>query len=231
MNCSAVLNLLEQRLDGALAPAVEQAVADHLNTCPTCHADWTAAEDLQSLLRDLPVAPARPGFADRVLARAHARVAASDDRAHTGRRIGYGTRRALALAAGLLVVVAAWLGIQAQPDRLPSFAAGSGEPLRLVFRSESALQGVTIALDLPAGTALRGHPGERQIRWQSDLASGTNVLELPLIVDGPGGVLVATLAHAGVTRAFQVRVQPHDTTADTTRDTNKNAPMDAKTDA
>lgn len=199
MNCVQVQSLLDARLDGELTPQVEREIVAHVRDCAACRANWVAAQTLKIALRELPIAPPRTGFEDRVLARARAR-ARSPEMSLRARR------GALALAAGLLVAVAAWLGARTATEPMPAYAAGTGEPLRLVFRSETALRDVTIELDLPAGTALRGHPGARVISWQSDLASGTNVLELPLVVDGPGGLLVARLAHAGETRAFRVRV-------------------------
>jgi hypothetical protein len=82
--------------------------------------------------------------------------------------------------------------------------------VRLIFRSASALDDVTIELVLPEGVELDGYPGQRRLVWQSDLRAGSNLLELPMLVHGDGGVLTATLNHGAERRQFSARVVPTD---------------------
>jgi hypothetical protein len=109
-----------------------------------------------------------------------------------------------ALAASLLLATGMWFGRQS----LPEVMAVSDQPVRLVFRSEDALAGVTIELNLPEGVELSGYPGQRHLVWQSDIQAGPNLLELPVQVHGRGGVLTATLNLGSERREFSVRVVP-----------------------
>jgi hypothetical protein len=119
-----------------------------------------------------------------------------------------------ALAAILALALVLWatretlLEAEAEPPvaRVEPAAAAGVQPVRLVFRSASALSNVTIELSLPAGVELAGYPGQRHLIWQSDLRAGANLLELPVLLHGPGGVVTATLNHGTERRQFSVRV-------------------------
>ena len=197
MNCTRALLLLEEQLDGSLEHLEEASLAEHLRGCGACAAARGAMVSLQQRLAAMPVPSPAAGFADRVLARAHA---ASPVRAPVARArpawIGG------ALAASLVMVIGLWFS----RETLPEVMAIANEPLRLVFRSEDALQGVTIEIELPEGVELAGYPGQRQLVWTSDIQAGPNLLELPVEVRGDGGVLTATLNHGAERRRFSVRV-------------------------
>lgn len=199
MNCTRARTLLEEQLDGALEPPGVAALAEHLRGCEDCARERESMSGLQAQLAALPVPPPSPGFADRVLAAAHA---AQPPVQHTSRRLPAWLGGAL--AASLLLATGMWFGRQT----LPEVMAVSDEPVRLVFRSEDALAGVTIELNLPEGVELEGYPGQRHLVWQSDIQAGPNLLELPVLVHGSGGVLTATLNHGSERREFAVRVVP-----------------------
>jgi hypothetical protein len=132
-------------------------------------------------------------------------------------------RWAFGAAAGCLLALGLWsqwrpsgpaVTAPANPaataDRVARVALGEPQrvqPVRLVFRSPAALSGVTIVLALPEGVELSGFPGRRELSWRTDLQRGTNLLELPVRVSGPGGVLTARLNLGEDSRAFSVRVQ------------------------
>ncbi len=202
MNCTRARSLLEEQIDGSLEHLAEAALAEHLRGCEDCSLEREAVRALQAQLAALPVPPARAGFADRVLAAAHAAQPAKH--ATTTRRapawIGG------ALAASLLLATGMWFGRQSLPEAMT--VAVADQPVRLMFRSEDALAGVTIELSLPEGVELEGYPGQQQLVWQSDIQAGPNLLELPVLVHGSGGVLVATLNHGSERRQFAVRVVP-----------------------
>jgi hypothetical protein len=197
MNCARALLLLEEQLDGPLECLAETALAEHLRVCGACAAERAAMLALQQRLAVMPLPPPAAGFADRVLARAHAAnpLAAPALRVRPWWIGG-------ALAASLLLMSGLWTS----RETLPEVLAIANEPVRLVFRSADALQGVTIELELPEGVELRGYPGQRQLVWQSDIQAGPNLLELPVEVRGGGGVLTATLNHGVERRQFSVRV-------------------------
>ena len=201
MNCTRARLLLEEQIDGSLEHLAEAALAEHLRGCEDCALERDAMRALQAQLAALPVAPARAGFADRVLAAAHAAqpaVQPATPRSRVPAWLGG------ALAASLLLATGMWFGRQS----LPEVMAVSDQPVRHVFRSEDAIAGVTIELNLPEGVELSGYPGQRHLVWQSDIQAGPNLLELPVQVHGRGGVLTATLNHGSERREFAVRVVP-----------------------
>jgi anti-sigma factor RsiW len=208
-------SLLDDHLDGALAPQVEAEISAHIAGCAECAALQQRAWRLHRSLQALPVPPSAPQYAERVLARAIATRAPERQRS---RRKGLsGTplwTAAGALVATLMIAVGLWSRREPAPvhtDTLPvariqpAVSAGV-QPVRLVFRSDSALSDVTIELDLPDGVELAGYPGQRRLVWQSNLQAGSNLLELPLLLHGPGGVLTATLNHGAERRRFAVQV-------------------------
>jgi hypothetical protein len=197
MNCLNFAMLLDEHLDGRLGADSEAQCREHLARCAACTARREEGLRLLEALRELPAATPDPDFADRVLS-ALASAQAPVPARHVSRAAWPG-----ALAAGLLLGIGV-LSWRSAP--MPEVQAGGESPLRLVFRSESALQGVTIELQLPDGLELAGYPGERRLVWTSDLRAGENLLELPVNAAGDGGVLTATLNHGGERRAFSVRV-------------------------
>lgn len=158
-------------------------------------------------LRALPVPDASDGFAPRVLgavrrARIRARIPAA----------GAALAASLALGVGL----ATWLGSTTQvPVEQPPadpyavmVVQGQVSPVRLMFRSPRALDGVTIHLQLPQGVELAGRPGRSELQWQASFQAGSNLLELPVIVQGgEGGVLTASLGYGQDRRQFAVLVK------------------------
>jgi hypothetical protein len=201
MNCTRARLLLEEQIDGSLEHLAEAALAEHLRGCQDCALERDAMRALQAQLAALPVTPARAGFADRVLAAAYAAqpaVQPATPRSRVPAWLGG------ALAASLLLATGMWFGRQS----LPEVMAVSDQPVRLVFRSEDALAGVTIELNLPEGVELSGYPGQRHLVWQSDIQAGPNLLELPVQVHGRGGVLTAPQNRGSERRELSVRVVP-----------------------
>lgn len=213
MNCADFQLLLEDHLDGSVDAEIEADLLDHARSCTRCHARREFAARLQAALRSVPVPPPSAGFADRVLATAREAWPEDDANGRIGRRFAR-QAGAGALAASLAIALGIWAiprdapGPAAQPPVavLQPAPAGAVQPVRLVFRSASALDDVTIELGLPEGVELAGYPGQRLLVWQSDLQAGANLLELPVVVHGSGGVVTATLNHGSERRQFSVRV-------------------------
>ncbi|MGQ0622963.1 MAG: hypothetical protein ACT4QA_24155 [Panacagrimonas sp.] len=209
MNCEDFRRLLDDESDlsghGSLAD-----LDMHAARCPDCRLRRHLESRLRQQLRTLQVPAPSSRYADRVLAHAH--------RNRTTRAAGLRGRQmwlpAFATAATLLLGLSWWATHQTAPDSgLESLATGSHpaarvQPLRLVFRSPAAVSGVTIELALPQGVELAGYPGERQLSWQTDLQSGSNLLELPVLTGGAGGIVTATLNLGSERRQFSVRLQP-----------------------
>lgn len=116
-----------------------------------------------------------------------------------------------AAAAGMALWFAGALpGVSGQPDSgLPTVNMSLYEPetVRLVFAAETPLEDATMTVTLPAGIELEGYPGEQEIRWETSLEEGRNLLPLTLIATSPGGgELRARLQHDTRNRTFRVRI-------------------------
>lgn len=217
MNCEDFHHLLIEEPDAERQARLFAHAAD----CAACRQRLEFESMLQRQLRTLPIPAPRPGFAERVLANAHR---AQRDQART--RASNGAQRPAliwAMAASLVLALGLWIARTPLPHQgmgqgieQPRIAqVNIGQPsqvqsVRLMFRSEKALSGVTIELGLPEGVELAGYPDQRQLSWQTDLQSGPNLLDLPVLVSRGGGVLTATLNLGGERRQFSVRVQAAD---------------------
>lgn len=164
---------------------------------------------LRRKLRDLPPPVMAADFPDRVFA------AVRRARRPVYLRpapLGFALAATLALGVGIGV----WVD-QSRRESAPQIVAVAPDavsPVRLVFRSPRTLPGVTIDLQLPDGVELAGHEGRSELRWQTDLAAGGNVLELPVIVrQGGGGVITASLSYGQDRRQFSVLVEARGPTA------------------
>ena len=154
-------------------------------------------EELLELLRTLPAPALAPAAADRIMQTVA--TAAQTQRplsAFADRLIGLGG----ALAATLLLTLAVTL-----PDTTP-VSVVTADPVRLLLHSERELKDVTIEIELPEGVRVRGYGDQRRLSWQSSLLAGSNVLELPIVVDGDGGVLVARVSQGNDARELAVRL-------------------------
>ncbi|MGQ0697358.1 MAG: hypothetical protein ACT4PZ_03850 [Panacagrimonas sp.] len=201
MNCEDFRELLDDEPDTERQGRMFAHAAD----CPRCRARLEFESLLHRQLRTLPIPVPRAGFAERVLADAH-RAQPRTQRAH------HAQRRALvwAMAASWVLALGLWFAYEPVETQIANVAIDQPfqvQPVRLLFRSATALTGVSIDLALPEGVELAGYPGQRQLSWQTDLAYGPNLLELPVLVRGSGGVLTATLNLGGERRQFTVQVQ------------------------
>lgn len=209
MNCENFRRLLDDESD--LSGRASQADLDsHDALCPDCRLRRQLESRLRQQLRTMQVPAPSGRYADRVLAHAHRR--------HGARALGWRGARtwapAFAAAATLLLGLSWWATHQAARESGSASLAtvvrapAQMQPLRLVFRSPAAVSGVTIEVALPQGVELAGYPGQRQLSWQTDLQSGSNLLELPVLRSGAGGIVTATLNHGSERRQFSVRLTP-----------------------
>lgn len=203
MNCREFHDQLDDYLEGALPAAVQEAAGAHLHRCASCQRRLVRLHERRAALRGLDVPAPRPGFFEQALRQARQTAPA---RAALWPRLA-----GAALAAG----VAAWIGFafllgtdtahEAEPPAGVTLALHEVQTLQLAINAEQALPGTTLSIRLPAGVELRGFPGQREIRWKTDLAQGVNMLALPLVgtavADGP---LLARLEHAD--RSMEIRV-------------------------
>ncbi|MEP6688810.1 MAG: hypothetical protein ABJC36_10715 [Gemmatimonadales bacterium] len=99
-------HLTPDDFDAWLAGALTPAGQDHLAQCLVCRERADTEREIVELLRALPLMSPAPGFSDRVMARvAVPRPLAVPVLATLRQRI-FATRRSMALAASLLILVA-----------------------------------------------------------------------------------------------------------------------------
>jgi hypothetical protein len=128
LSCGEARALLDERLDGALAPAEEEVLAAHLEGCAPCRAAAAALGRVHSILGE--PGPADPGEAFT------ARVVAALDRAPGG--AGAADRPALRLLRGVAVAAGT------------AAFAGLAWLLLPVDAAAAALDGVLPAVPAPA---------------------------------------------------------------------------------
>ncbi|MES9991448.1 MAG: zf-HC2 domain-containing protein [Candidatus Thiodiazotropha sp.] len=202
MNCNNVKSLLDEYIDNDLTLPQRAEIDAHLASCAACDAELQTRRVLQMKLRELPVAPLRPGFKKQAFRQA----ARSHEKTSHGFFLGFGS----AVAAGLLI----WFGlafwqVQVPPTvvQMPAVVLQVEHPqdLRLVFNANEDLQPVAFSLQLPAGVLLEGYPQQREISWKDRLTKGRNVLNLVLIASQQvNGEVVAVISHQGKERRFHI---------------------------
>ncbi len=200
MSCDFALHHLDDFLDGALDQAGHRTVETHLAECRDCAARLRREEELRRALRELPAPPTPEGL----VAAGKARAAERAQRRWTLGLAGMAAAASLALAIAVGLLVAGPGG-----SAVPTLAVtpGKTEQVRLVFNSPERVQEVTVTLELPDGVELAGYPGRKSLSWRTDLEEGRNLLELPVVLNGPGGVLRAGLEFNGHSRRFDVSLK------------------------
>jgi len=203
MNCEQTLAHLDRYLDGDLDAAELGAVTAHLASCPRCERRRAYARAIHDALRALPIEGPAAGFEDRVISRARNR------------------RRRLPLAAAAAIAVLALGSIVAIVLSRTPPTAGSPEfsvqtihivpeetrTVNLVFASETAIDAVSLIIELPMGVELEGYPGLSEVRWTTRLVAGRNILPLALVAEeSAGGQLIARLRHMGKETVFRIDI-------------------------
>ena len=164
---------------------------------------------LQALLKDYPVPEASQAFHDQALARA----THEGSRRQRNRWIMTGFGSAVAAGIALWFVGGFFMNtpdIPAAEPGIPGVTMALEEPrtVNLVFASATALDSAILTVTLPDGIELAGFPGQREIRWQTSLNEGKNLLPLELIAVSPiGGEGLARLEHKDRNRTFRLRIE------------------------
>ncbi|MDZ7661429.1 anti-sigma factor family protein [Thiohalophilus sp.] len=206
-HCTTFQQQLDDWLDGQLPPTVQDALQDHLQQCERCGQQYARARELQQALHDLPVVPPSPDFARRVM-----------QHATRPRRTATSGWLKGSIAAGALVTalfagyLAGNLSGSGETDGtiMVTLAPQQTRTVQLAFHSQRALEDVRLTLQLPEHVEIDGYPGRRELSWQTDLAQGSNRLQLPLIVrdnDWQRGELIARLEHPSGRREFRIQTR------------------------
>jgi len=164
----------------------------------------------------MPVPEPRPGFVDRVLAKATAVPEAKPRRESQGffallaRPLTWGAAAAGAVAASVVWFVVMSLNVEPAAQPIPSLqlALHESREISLVIDSERALEGATIRVYAMGSVALEGYEDQAEIEWLASLSEGANLVSLPVVARAPGnGTIVAEIEHEGKTRRVNVLMQ------------------------
>ncbi|QIT56713.1 hypothetical protein HC341_16840 [Aquisalimonas sp. 2447] len=194
MDCQTLQSDLDAILDGNRGQALLAEVREHLGQCPACRAHVADVRALQRALADGDRSGMPAATRQRLLRSRHVT-------AFTG---------AAGVAAGVVlavVVTLLWPGTDHPGEEVARVDDSDWRTttVQMEFRTERALSGVRFSLELPEGTELEGHPGQRRLSWEDDLEAGANRLRIPLILTNePGGELVARLEHDGRSRELRL---------------------------
>lgn len=203
MNCTQTQALLDDWLDAQVSTEEQVAIEGHLQACPVCRARLAQERQLRAALRSLPIEPPSPGFAARALRQA---------RLHHRYRRGFAQGFASAAAAGLLLWLAATLLLpDIQLEQTPpgvTLAAGETRTVHLVFHVPHDMPTAQLDMRLPSRVELAGYPGQQELRWQTSLRAGQNLLSLPVVALGQvDGDLIAAIAIGDKHKTFRLRLQ------------------------
>lgn len=209
MHCEDTQRQLDEYLDGKLPAAERAAITGHLQHCAGCRQQFEQAQQLLLALHEMPVAPPRAGYEQRVMAFLRTPSEKSTPRFHIPLWFTTG------FATAMLAVFAVWFML-VMPTRLPEETVSAITlhvvPLQvrkvdLVFNSPDHIQQATLRIELPPGIELDGYAQRRVLQWKTDLKQGSNRLSLPLIANGNvTGTLTASISHKGRTRTFKVNI-------------------------
>jgi len=208
MSCEQTTLALDDLLDGTLTPERATSVEAHVVGCESCRRLVERERNIRRVLRELPIDGPYANFEARMLGAAYA-----SKRAATRRAAAWLATSAAALFVGLLAT-----GVVERPGARNDVATVANFPtiaitpaqtrtVNLVFASETALEGVSLILELPMGVELRGYPGLAQVRWTTMLSAGRNILPLELNASSDAtGELVARLVHDGRETVFRIPI-------------------------
>ena len=149
----------------------------------------------------------RPGFVDRVLAKASGGnspevrgIRGAIRQPATWWSVGAG-----ALAASLVWMSLLFIQSAAVPESNLVLALNESRDVPLVIDAERNLDGATIRLSVSGSVGLAGYGEQDEIEWTTSLTQGANLLSLPVFARTPGdGLVVAEIEHEGRTRRLSV---------------------------
>ncbi len=172
--------------------------------------DEAADLELAAWLKAMPVPDPAPGFFAQATAAAASEHARRQElRALKTRWLFSGVAATLVLAFLVSIFLDVPAGGPPTEDAIPAIAMTVAEPqtVNLLFASAETLDHAVLTLQLPPGVELEGFPGQREISWETSLASGRNLLPLRLLAVAPAhGELLARLEHDSRDRVFRLQL-------------------------
>lgn len=207
MNCEQFRQNLDPYLDGELEEALSREVESHHAACDACAAVRSRKVALRQTLKSIPVPPPEDGFLDAAVEETLMNTHRNETRFRA--TAGIGGAIAAGIVAWLVFVLPADLPTQPEATiETVSITMNVEKTFRLTFDSKRELQAAAISVQLPDGVEIVGYEGRDSVRWKTTVKSGTNILELPIVVrSGNGGAILARLEHEGKQKTFEFAVK------------------------
>ncbi|MDH3362392.1 MAG: zf-HC2 domain-containing protein [Gammaproteobacteria bacterium] len=198
---------MDPYLDGELEEALSREVESHHAECDACAAVRSRKVALRQTLKSIPVPPPEDGFLDAAVEETLINTHRNETRFRA--TAGIGSAIAAGIVAWLVFVLPADLPTQPEATiETVSITMNVEKTFRLTFDSKRELQAVAILVQLPDGVEIVGYEGRDSVRWKTTVKSGTNILELPIVVrSGNGGAILARLEHEGKQKTFEFAVK------------------------
>lgn len=201
MNCTQTQHNLIAYVRGQLESVQASALIGHVSHCQQCRAKLEEERLLQDMFQQYRVPAAKADFESRVLHNALKQHRNNKSQFHKG--------LITALAACLVIWVSVMFINPVTPDNnnLPSVSLKVNEvkQVRFTFNAPKNFNKVTISLQLPKHIELEGYPGEKELRWETALSEGANILTLPVIAtDAQSGNIIATISNGKDLKKFRI---------------------------
>jgi hypothetical protein len=212
MNCELTNKLLDDYLSGGLSGELQSAIEDHARYCGGCAETLQAARFVSLELRRFMAVP-EPD--DAVFSRAIDRaldVVPEPTVAETPRRFWAGAVVGAAIAASLVLglvnmgVIHTGTQVVADPARV-GIALHQSRNLDFALQAQQDIEDAELTVRLVGAVQLVGYQGQREVRWTTRLAKGTNRLTLPVVGTGlEGGRVIVQLVHGDRFQVYDVDV-------------------------
>ena len=209
MNCKQTRINKDDYLDRTLSTEEAHKVQQHLHECPECRADFQRDEEIMAALRELPVPPPSPDFVQRSFAKAKAR----HKKQQRKQAMPYlGGAIAACLAFWLIVATPVNQGVPPVKPTASSQAINikiNDERLvQVVVRAPRDLVAADVMIELPSQLEMAGFPGLKEIRWNTNLKKGKNLLSLPLVAKSEGTAELKThITHENKSKILSLVMQ------------------------
>jgi len=209
MNCKDVANLLDNRPKSELSPVEEERLAGHMLVCADCASAWRASALLRSVAEGATAGPRKELFQETM---SLVREQTHRPR-HASSSFWLGGVLGAAMAASIAIAVVFGVYSPSAPDDSdlpPAITIALNETRKVTFAIDSveSLADAEIHVTLTGGIELEGRPGQRDVRWTTDINAGVNRLMLPVIAVGnENAELLVEVGHDGRFRRFLVPIE------------------------
>lgn len=203
MNCLRAEHQFSPFLHDELSSSEKAILLGHLAQCEPCRSKLTFERLLRDSLRALPAPTARAGFFDQAISAARSQGGRAYPSILHRFRLAGALAASITLCAtlGYFTIYSTDVHSIAQVD----MAVHEVKTVTLQFNAPQSFDKVTLSLKLPDHVEVDGYPGQREIRWETSLQKGLNMLSLPMLATRPlQGMVVASIEGKEKTKSFKI---------------------------